>query len=149
MKKSSLLCLLGLLSFASATWPQSKSTDGIEKEVAALEQKWLQATKTSNPDLLAPLLADRFMDTSSDGTLANKAETLADTKASKWESAAYDSVRVTVFGNTAIATGVLTGKGTDAKGKPVQAHERWTDTWIKMPNGLWQCVASHGSPIKM
>jgi hypothetical protein len=27
-------------------------------------------------------------------------------------------------------------------------HERWTDTWVKMPNGSWQCVASHGSEIK-
>src|ERR1700733_7095613 len=119
MKKLSLWCLLGLLSSASATWAQSKSTDGGEKEVAALEQKWLQATKASNPDLIAPLLADRFMDTSSDGSFADKAGTLADIKASKWESAVYDSVKVTVFGNTAIATGVLTGKGTDAKGKPM------------------------------
>jgi ketosteroid isomerase-like protein len=149
MKKSSLWCLLGLLSLATAAWSQSKSADGTEKAVAALEQRWLEATKTSNPDLLAPLLDDRFVDTSSEGTVASKAETIADIKASKWDSATYDSVKVRVFGNTAIATGVFTGKGTDAKGKPVEAHERWTDTWIKMPNGQWQCVASHGSPIKM
>ena len=138
-----------MLSLTSAAWPQSKSADGTEKAVAALEQKWLQAQKESNPDLLAPLLADGFMDTSSDGTVASKAETLADIKASKWDSAAYDSVKVRVFGNTAIASGVFTGKGADAKGKRVEAHERWTDTWVKMPNGQWQCVASHGSPIKM
>jgi ketosteroid isomerase-like protein len=149
MKKISLACFVGLLALASTTWSQSKSTEPIEKEVAALEQKWLQATKTSDPDLIAPHLADRFMDTSSDGSFSTKAETLADIKASKWDSAVYDSVKVTVFGNTAIATGVLTGKGTDGKGKPMQAHERWTDTWIKMPNGQWQCVASQGSTIKM
>jgi ketosteroid isomerase-like protein len=31
----------------------------------------------------------------------------------------------------------------------MDVHERFTDTWVKMPNGQWQCVASHGSPVKM
>jgi len=26
---------------------------------------------------------------------------------------------------------------------------RWTDTWVKMPNGKWQCVATQASPLKM
>jgi len=32
-------------------------------------------------------------------------------------------------------TGAFNGRGTDASGKPVEEHERWTDTWVKMPNG--------------
>ena len=49
---------------------------------------------------------------------------------------------------TAIATGGFKGKGTDESGKPFETNERWTDTWVKMPDGKWQCVASHGSDIK-
>jgi hypothetical protein len=56
-------------------------------------------------------------------------------------------LKVTVFGDTAIATGDFKAKGTDASGKPL-ISERFTDTWVKMPNGQWQCVASHVSPIK-
>jgi len=28
------------------------------------------------------------------------------------------------------------------------ARVRFTDTWPKMADGRWQCIASHDSPIK-
>jgi ketosteroid isomerase-like protein len=56
---------------------------------------------------------------------------------------------VTVFGKTAIATGGFKGKGTGSDGKPFDDHSRWTDTWVKMPDGKWQCVASQDTLIKM
>ncbi len=122
---------------------------GTEKAVAALEQQWLQSQKTNNPDLFAPLLADKFVNTNSEGKVTGKAETLAKAKATKCDSAEYEDVKVTVFGDTAIATGGFKGKGTNASGKPLDDHERWTDTWVKMPNGQWQCVASQTSAVKM
>jgi ketosteroid isomerase-like protein len=103
-----------------------------------------------------PLLADKFANTSSDGKLTGKSETLAEYKTTKWQSAENTDVKVMMFGypsgeadlgNVAIATGIYNGKGTDA-GKPFEVHERWTDTWVKMPSGQWQCVASQTSPIK-
>ena len=99
--------------------------------------------------LVAPLLADKFTGTDSEGKVRGKAESLANAKATKYDSVDYDDVKVTAFGDTAIATGGFKAKGTDASGKPFDEHERWTDTWAKMPNGSWQCVASHGSEIKM
>jgi ketosteroid isomerase-like protein len=67
----------------------------------------------------------------------------------KYISAENNDVKVTVFGHTASATGGFKGKGTDASGKPFDEDERWTDTWVKMPNGQWQCVATHTSRVKM
>jgi hypothetical protein len=148
MKKVFMCCLVGLLSLGSAALSQAQTTGGTEKAVAALEQQWLQSQKTNNPDLVAPLLADKFVDTGSDGKVMSKAETLADAKATKYDSADYEDVKVTAFGDTAIATGGFKAKGTDPSGKPLDVHERWTDTWVKMPNGQWQCVATHGSTIK-
>ena len=148
MKRTCIVCLIGLLFLGSAALTQAQATGGTEKAVAALEQQWLQSQKTNNPDLVAPLLADKFVNTASDGKVTNKAEALATAKATKYASAEYEDVKVTVFGDTAIATGGFIAKGTDASGKPFVEHERWTDTWIKMPNGQWQCVASHGSPVK-
>jgi ketosteroid isomerase-like protein len=148
MKRTWILCLVGLLSLGSAVWSQAQTAGGTEKAVAALEQQWLQSQKTNNPDLVAPLLADNFVNTGSDGKVTGKAETLATAKATKYDSAEYEDVKVTAFGNTAIATGGFKAKGTDASGKPFDEHERFTDTWVKMPNGQWQCVASHGSPVK-
>ena len=149
MKKTLIWCFLGLLSLVSAAWSQAQTTGGTEKAVAALEQQWLQSQKTNNPDLLAPLLADKFVITGSDGKVRTKTESLAEEKATKYVSAEYEDMKVTVFGDTAIATIVVNAKGTDESGKPFDVHERWTDTWVKMPSGKWQCVASHGSTIKM
>ena len=70
----------------------------------------------------------------------SKAEMLADSKATKYDSIDYEEVKVTVFGDTAIATGGSKAKGTDAAGKPIDEHVRWTDTWVKMPSGKWRCV---------
>jgi hypothetical protein len=143
-------CLLGLLSVGSTAWSQAQqNSGGTEKAIAALENQWLQSQKTNNPDLVAPLLADKFVSTGGDGKVSNKAGMLADAKARKYASAEYENVQVTVFGDTAIATGGYRGKGTDASGKPFDEHERWTDTWLKMPNGKWQCVATQASPVKM
>jgi ketosteroid isomerase-like protein len=150
MKNMWMWCLIGLLSVGSAAWSQAQQTSGgTDKAIAALENQWLQSQKTNNPDLVAPLLADKFVSTGSDGKVLNKAAALADAKARKYASAEYENVQVTVFGDTAIATGGYKGKGTDASGKPFDEHERWTDTWVKMPNGKWQCVATQASPVKM
>jgi uncharacterized protein (TIGR02246 family) len=149
MKKIWMWYLIGLLSLGSAARLQAQMTGGTEKAVAALEEQWMQSQKTNNPDLVAPLLADKFVNTTMDGKVIGRAETLANAKATKYDSIEYEDVKVTVFGDTAIATGVSKAKGTDESGKPLDEHVRWTDTWVKMPNGKWQCVASHGSPVKV
>jgi ketosteroid isomerase-like protein len=143
MKRTWMWCLVGLLLVVSAAWSQDSQT---EKAVKALELQWLQSQKTNNPDLVVPLLADKFINTGRDGKVTGKAESLASAKATKYDSVSYDDLKVTVFGDTAIATGDFKAKGTES-GKPLDVHERYTDTWVKMPNGQWQCVASHGSPI--
>jgi uncharacterized protein (TIGR02246 family) len=129
----------------SAAWSQ----DGSEKAVAALEQKWLDSQKTNNPDMVAPLLSDKFINTGSDGKVTSKTESLASAKATKYASVAYDDVKVTAIGDTAVATGDFKAKGTDPEGKPLDVHERFTDTWVKGPKGQWQCIASHQSTVKM
>jgi hypothetical protein len=149
MKIIGTWCLLALLAVGGTAWAQAKpASDSTEKAIAALENQWLQSQKTNNPELLAPLLAERFVNTGSDGKVTNKAQTLEQAKARKYTSADYENMQVTVFGDTGIATGGFKGTGTEA-GKPFDEHVRWTDTWVKMPDGKWQCVASQGSPVKM
>jgi len=149
MKKMWMWCSVVLFSLGSALSQNNPAGGGTEKAVAALEQQWLQSQRTNNPDLVAPLLAAKFITTGSDGKVTNKAEALATAKATKYTSVDYDDMKVTAFGDTAIATGGFRAKGTDASGKPLDVTERFTDTWVKMPNGQWQCVASHVSPVKM
>ena len=150
MKNNVARYLVGLLLLGSAMIAQSEQTSGsTEKAITALENQWVQAQRTNKPDLLAPLWADKFISTGPDGKVSTRAQSLADERLSKYTSVDIEDLQITEFGDTAIASSVFKAKGTDAKGKAIDSHSRWTDTWVKMPNGAWQCVASHGSAIKM
>jgi ketosteroid isomerase-like protein len=148
MKSVWMVGVVALLSLGSAAWSNAQAGGGTEKTVAGLEQKWMESQRANNPDLVAPLLADKFVSTSADGKVTSKAESLAAAKKTKYSSVDYLDLKVTVFGNTAIAVAGFKAKGTDAEGKPLDVNERFTDTWVKMGGGKWQCVASHSSPVK-
>jgi ketosteroid isomerase-like protein len=140
--------LMGFTVILMALAVQAQMGGGVEKAIAGMEQQWAAAGKMSNADAIAPLLADNFTNLNSDGTMMNKTQTLAMVKGAKWDTNEISDVKVTAFGNTAIATGAWQGKGM-ADGKAVDAHEHWVDTWMKMPGGKWQCIASASAPAKM
>jgi ketosteroid isomerase-like protein len=148
MKRIVPWCVLAVVVMATATWSPAQKNAATEEAVADLEQQWLKSQQTNNVALVEPLLAEGFTNTGSDGKVTDRAQSIADAKASKYTAAEYNDVKVMVFGNTAIAIGNFRGKGTDPSGKPLDANERFTDTWVKMPNGKWQCVASHQSSVK-
>jgi uncharacterized protein (TIGR02246 family) len=149
VKRNIVWCLLGLVLMVSSAWSQAGKSGGPEQAVADLEHKWLQSQQTNNPDLIASYLADNALFTNGQGKLRSKAEMLKEEKGTKYTSVDYPDLKVTVFGNTAIATGGFKAKGTDPEGKPLDADQRFTDTWVKTPDGKWQCVASATSPLKM
>lgn len=139
-----------LLALCLIAMPQSfaaKDT-ATEKTIAALEQQWAEAQRDGNPAAVAPLLADDFINTDTSGQTYGKDKLLSNLKSGKWEQNAIGDVKVSGYGNTAIATGAWSGKGIDGDGTKIDRHERWTDTWIKMANGKWQCVASQQTEVK-
>src|ERR1017187_9597339 len=78
MKRSVVWCVVALLSLMVAAQAQDKEMGGgTEQAIAALEQKWEDGLKTSNPDPIAPLLADKFVNTDSEGKVSGKADSLA------------------------------------------------------------------------
>jgi ketosteroid isomerase-like protein len=148
MKLNLVVALLGLLLLGHSNRSLAQHTNGeTEKAVAALENQWFEADRTNNPDLIEPLLAERYVSTGMDGKVEDRAQTLATARARKYTTAELDDLRVTVFGDTAIATGTYRGRGTDA-GLPFAEFARWTDTWVKMPDGKWRCVASQYTTIQ-
>jgi ketosteroid isomerase-like protein len=147
MKKIAPWCVLALVLLATAIPSQAQTNAGDQKAVADLEHQWLKSQQANNPDAIAGALADGFINTDRDGKVSNKAEMLADQKKTKYTSVDYVNLKVTVFGDTAIAIGNFRGKGTDASGKAFDVNEQFTDTWAKMSGGKWQCVASHVSAI--
>ena len=118
MKKTPMWCLVGLLSLGSAGRSLAQGTRSTEEAVVRLEQKWFEARRSC--EQLAPLLADKVLITESDGKVANKAEALESCKNTKWSLIRIKEMNMTVFGDTAIATGDFTGEGTDASGSPLR-----------------------------
>jgi ketosteroid isomerase-like protein len=112
------------------------------KQIADMESKWAEAQKAGNAAAVAPLLAATFVNTDVDAQTYGKEKLLANLKGGQWEHNAISEVKVTVYGNAAVATGAWSGKGIDGDGTKIDRAERWTDTWVKMPDGKWQCVAS-------
>ena len=148
-KITSRVCCTALLSIGIVAWSQGAKTDGgTEKAIAALEEKWTQAERTNNVDAVASLLASKFVNIDYAGKITPRTEFLSDQKATKYESATFDDVKVIVVGSTAVATGILTAKGMDGSGKTFDGRLRDTETWVKMPNGQWQCIAAVSTPLQ-
>jgi ketosteroid isomerase-like protein len=143
-----LLGVGGVLAQEAAKAGGGKATGGVAQSLMEMENQWAKASKSGNADALAPMLSEDFIALDSDGTLHSKAEVLARTKKAKWVTNEIADMKVTVHGDAAIVTGSWTGKGTDGGGKPVDAKERWADTWVKTSGGKWQCIASASAPIK-
>ncbi len=142
------LALLMIVSGAASA-ATTGATGTAEQAVTAAENQWLKAEQTNNVELLAPLLADKVVETSDEAKVfVGKDAVLADAKSVTWTSAENTEMKVTVYGHTAIATGTFAGKGT-AAGKPVDTRVRFTDTWVKMANGEWLCVATQDTLVKM
>ena len=128
------------------TWSAQIPTD--EKAVSDLEYKWAEAQKLGHADVVAPLLADTFINTDADAATYGKSQLLSNLKGGKWEIIGISDVKIKVYGNAAVATGSWKGKGIDGDGTPIDRSERWTDTWVKSSNGNWQCVASQQTTSK-
>jgi Domain of unknown function (DUF4440) len=150
MRSGSLWALLAwaVLSGVSAAAQQNGGAQTAQSAVLALENRWLQSEKTNNPDSAAPLMAAQYVNTWTDGTVLDKMQTLAGARARHYTSVTDEDVKVRVYHDTAIVTGLYSGKGSDT-GKPFDERARWTDTWVKMPDGRWQCVATQYTALKM
>jgi ketosteroid isomerase-like protein len=148
VKPAYLFMVLVLLCGLIVSPAGAQDAPAIQKAITDLEYKWADAQKNGKPDVVAPLLADGFVNTDTDAKVSGKDTLLANLKGGKWEHNEISDVKVTVFGHIAIATGAWAGKGVDGDGTRIDRHERWTDTWVRMPGGLWQCVASQQTEQK-
>jgi ketosteroid isomerase-like protein len=116
-------------------------------QVLGLEKAWNQAYKAGDVKALSSILDNSLVLVEDDGSLKTKSEFLASVKAANAndEQVASESLTVRVFGNTAIAIGVIAVK--EAKGgKTVVRRERFIDTWINK-NGSWICIATDATPM--
>jgi len=124
------------------------STSGLETKLLALERLWNESQVTRDANALSSMIADRFVNTEWDGEVSSRGkflEEIADPQF-KADLLNIEDVKVNVYHDTAIVTGIYHSKGT-YRGKPYDHMGRFTDTWV-YEESKWQCVASHTSLLK-
>ncbi len=153
-----LLCLFSVSLVAGQQADATKSekpkkeaaaaTAGAESQVTKLEQDWAQAIVKDGAAAVDKYEADDIISTDPSGRVTTKADDKKDFASGdlKFESAGVSDLKVRTFGNTAVATGMMTIKGT-YKGQDISGKYRYTDTWVKR-NGKWQAVASQASKVQ-
>jgi ketosteroid isomerase-like protein len=144
MRRIVLLLTLNLLlpAFAYAQKQPSDRDRAIENELRALVRAWDEAYVKRDTTTLDRLLADEFTFVGG----PNKARYLASFKPGDFqvESAVSTDIRVEVYGDVALLTGLdtITGKN---KGQTLVTKWLYLDVWVKR-KGKWQCVKTYSNP---
>ena len=143
--------VLLLLSCSIGVAAQSGSDAAIQSKIVALEQLWNQAYKSADIKALDSILDERIVLVNDDGSTQTKAEFLASVKSAapqptaQQQQVAPESLSVHVYGDVAIATGVMRVKGVE-NGKPYTRRERFVDTWVQRGSS-WVCVGTNATPV--
>ncbi|HYL16618.1 MAG TPA: nuclear transport factor 2 family protein [Terriglobales bacterium] len=148
MKDMFAIALLCLLSLSLAAGQQASKASGAEDQIKQLEQDWVQATIKEGAVAVDKYEADDIMSTDPSGRVTDKVQDKRDLSSGdlKFQSMEVSDLKVHVYGNTAVATGATTLKGT-FKGQDISGKYRFTDTWVKR-NGQWQVAASQGTKVQ-
>jgi len=141
MKRNLMMGSLLLLAVVSA------HAQGVVEEIRKVDQDRIHAQVHADAVALDRIYADDFIGIGPSGTLRTKKEVLADFTSRKltFQSITTADVRIRVYGNAAVETGLSTMKGQDF-GKVVPEENRFTRVWIKQ-GGRWRLVSNHYSNL--
>lgn len=148
MKRSVMMgSLLFLVAVSAQPQRQSQSQRGVVEEIRKVDRQRIQAQVNADSVALNRIYADDFIGIGPSGTVRTKKEVLSDFASGslKFQSITTDDVRIRVYGNAAVETGLSTMKGQDAE-KVVPEENRFTRVWIKQ-GGRWRLVANHYSTL--
>jgi ketosteroid isomerase-like protein len=140
------LGLMFLLSLEVAQKASGKSNT--EDEIKQHEQDYAQAVLKNGAAAVDQYEADDIISTDPSGRVTDKAQDKKDLSAGdvKLDSIELSDIKVHSYGNTAVAAGTSTIRGT-FKGQDIGGAYRFTDTWVKR-NGKWQLAASQATKIQ-
>ncbi|MFP5230508.1 MAG: nuclear transport factor 2 family protein [Acidobacteriota bacterium] len=117
----------------------------IHKEIEALEQQWRQATVTNNIGQMNKLLADDYVGITSNGTVENKQQALAQHSAGTIRISRLEltDTRVRVYGDTAVVTSLAQLEGTNGT-SDISGQYRYTRVYNRRL-GQWKIVSFEAS----
>src|SRR5262245_54003925 len=120
-------------------------TTSAEEAIRKLDNERIQAQIHADATALDRIYAADFIGVGPSGRVRTKAQVISDFTSGdlKFQSITTDEVRVRVYENTAVETGLSTMVGQD-KGKTVPRDTRFTRVWVRQ-QGRWRLVANHYS----
>jgi hypothetical protein len=112
----------------------------MEEELLKLENEFARAIASNHTDALDKLLADDWVIVEPDGGIIDKARFLGVIRsgALSHESMENTDLRVRLYANTGVVTGLTTSKG-KFMDQDFTSCERATDIFVKQAD-RWQCV---------
>jgi hypothetical protein len=125
--------------------PGDKAADN-SQSVVNLENAWNQAEARHDAKALKLLLAETFVYTDYDGSVAERDEWLKKVQSEAKDYRNLATVEQTARsygGDTVVVNGIYVEK-LIIKGRNVDRRVRFTDTWI-LQNSYWKCVASQST----
>jgi ketosteroid isomerase-like protein len=139
------LLLAACLLPARSLFAQSDDNQTRESRLIVLEHLWNEAQVNRDASALAGMIGDKFVNTEWDGEISDRGQFLADIANPQFKPTTLNiqDVKVTLYRNTAVVTGIYHTKGS-YQGKAYDHAGRFTDTWV-LQESNWQCVASHTS----
>ena len=117
----------------------------VEEAIRKLDNERIQAQIHADATALDRIYAPDFIGVGPSGRVRTKPQVISDFTSGdlKFQSITTDEVKVRVYENTAVETGLSTMVGQD-KGKAVPRDTRFTRVWVKQ-EGRWRLVANHYS----
>src|SRR5271168_1085838 len=121
------------------------ASDDNQKTVAALDTQYQAAVKANDVTTMDRILADDFILVEGDGAVSTKADLLNEAKSRRVHYEHQEDLEQTVrvWGDTAVVTGKLWGKGSDG-GKPFEWTLWYSDTYVRTAKG-WRYVFGQAS----
>jgi ketosteroid isomerase-like protein len=112
----------------------------MQEELLKLEKDFARAVTNNDVDALDGFLADDWIIVDPDGDIIDKARFLGVIKSGALSHDMMEStdLRVSLYGNTAVVTGLTSTKG-QFMGQNYASCERATDIFVKQDD-RWQCV---------
>jgi ketosteroid isomerase-like protein len=122
----------------------AQSPAAADQEILKLERAYDDAFLKKDRAAMERLLADDFVYVHSNGTMTNRTQEIEETISAdvKWTASKLDDLKVRVYGDVAVVTGVQTLTGS-AKGY-VSGARRFTNVWVRR-NGRWQTVGGQST----
>jgi ketosteroid isomerase-like protein len=118
-----------------------------EREIRKAEGALCNALRDGDVATIARLEDGTYTLTNSKGEVTTRVDDISDAK----KGVRYDEFRnhgqiVRLYGDAAIVLGITSVKGSSG-GKPFAADFRFTDTYVRRPDG-WKIAASHATRIE-